>query len=79
MNKTRMIRTDFYFGKKVVKSNFSKFADNGVVNAVRHLQSRKYDSTHCEVYDTSSGELHAVLRMSIGKDKLEVVYKRVKK
>lgn len=75
MNK-RPIRTDYYRRSKLVKSTHATWANNAVGNAVKHMRSQRYASSHCEVYDTVSGELHAVLRYYIGKNRTEIVYKQ---
>lgn len=70
----RSIRTDYYIGTKRVRSTFSSWANNAVGNAVKYMRSQRYDSSHCEVYDTISGELHAVLRFHRGRNRTEIVY-----
>lgn len=72
----RPIQTVYYQGGTVVKITRSKWANNAVPAAVKHMQLRNYDATICEVYDSFTGELHAVLKMPIGKNKLEVLFKR---
>lgn len=74
--RTRPIRTDYYRSSKRVKSTFSSWANNAVGNAVKHMRSQRYDSSHCEVYDTVTGELHAVLRFYRGRNRTEIVYKQ---
>lgn len=73
---TRPIRTDYYRRSKLVKSTHSTWANNAVGNAVKHMRSQRYDSSHCEVYDQTTGELHAVLRYFMGKNRTEIVYKQ---
>lgn len=70
------IQTDYYDGKKLVRSNHAKHPNSAVCLAVKHMQTRRYSATTCEVFDTSSGELHAVLKMPIAKDEILILYKR---
>lgn len=71
----RTIKTVFYRVREVVKATHSSWANNAVPNAVGHMQVNQYDATHCEVYDTSSGELHAVIKRSITGD-IHILFKR---
>lgn len=70
-----LIRSVFYHGKKIVKTNRSVWANNAVPNAVKHMQINRYDATHCEVFDVGNGELHAVLALSVT-GALTIVFKR---
>lgn len=70
------IRTVFYRKADVVKINHAMRADNSVPNAIRHMQINQYDATHCEVYDSTTGELHAVIKAHIGSNRIEILYKR---
>ncbi len=70
------IRTDYYQGKEIVKTNHARWAPMAVQHVVGHMQLGRYDSSHCEVYDTLNGVLHAVLRMPKGGNELVIVYKR---
>ena len=74
MNK-RPIRTVFYRGRTVVRTTHSRWANNAVPRAVGHLQLRQYDATHCEVFDSATGELHAVLKVNL-KGVIFVLFKR---
>lgn len=73
---TYTIRTLYYRGKELVKQTHSRYASNAVPNAVGHMQLRHYDATACEVFDVATGELHAVLRLKIASDALEILFKR---
>lgn len=75
MANQRPIRTVFYQGKKEVRVNRSTWANNAVPNAVRHMQTNEYAATHCEVFDSTNGELHAVIRRSMSGD-IEILFKR---
>lgn len=70
------IRTVFYRGKTVVKVNHAMRANNAVPNAIRHMQINQYDATHCEVYDTVSGDLHAVIKAHIASKRIVILFKR---
>ena len=75
MAHTYPIRTVFYRGNEAVKTNHAMWANNAVPNAVRHMQINQYDATHCEVYDSVSGELHAVIKAHIGSNRIEILFK----
>lgn len=70
------IRTVFYHKDAAVKTNHAMWANNAVPNAIRHMQINQYDATHCEVYDQTSGELHAVIKAHIGSNRIEILFKR---
>lgn len=72
---SRPIRSVFYQRNEAVRTNHSKWANTAVPNAVGHLQLRRYDATHCEVFDSSTGELHAVLKVNMKGD-IAVLFKR---
>jgi hypothetical protein len=73
---SRPIRTDYYRGKTIVKSNHAGHANNAVPHCIHHLQINRYDATHAEVYDEGNGTLHAVIKCHIGKGSIEILYKR---
>lgn len=70
----RNIRTDYYQGNRIVKSTHARWANNAVGNAVKHMRKQTYDSTHCETYDTVTGELHSVIRYYRRKRTIEVLF-----
>lgn len=76
----RPIQTIFYqgFGRSevVVQINRSRWANNAVAQAVKHMQVNEYDATVCEVFDMRTGALHAVIRRYVGQNKIEILYKR---
>lgn len=72
---TRSIKTTYYHGKKLVRVNRAKFANNAVPLCVHHMQVNEYDATTAEVYDDSDGTLHAVIKRSIKGD-IHIVFKR---
>lgn len=76
----RPIQTIFYQGsgrsEVVVQINRSRWANNAVAQAVKHMQVNEYDATVCEVFDTRTGTLHAVIRRYVGQNKIEILYKR---
>lgn len=71
----RNIRTDYYQGNRVVKSTHARWANNAVGNAVKHMRKQTYDSTHCETYDTVTGQLHCVIRYYRRKQTIEIIFK----
>lgn len=62
----RPIRTDYYLGGKVVKTNKSVHANSAAKNCFDHLQTNDYEATVGEVWDEDTGELHAVFRRKVG-------------
>ena len=74
----RNIKTMFYRGKKVVRTNSSVYAFNAVPNAVKHMQVNEYHASHVEVFDATVGTLHAVITRSV-KGTITIVFKRAVK
>lgn len=76
----RPIQSIFYQGsgkaEVVVQINRSRWANNAVAQAVKHMQINEYDATVCEVFDIRTGTLHAVIRRYVGQNKIEILYKR---
>lgn len=68
------IKTTFYKGKNLIKTNHSKHSNSAVIRAVGHMQTNQYGATVAEVYDEESGELHAVLTRSVSG--MKIVFKR---
>lgn len=68
------IKTTFYNGRNLLKVNHAKHANAAVVRAVGHMQTNHYGATVAEVYDESTGELHAVLTRSM--KGMRIVFKR---
>jgi hypothetical protein len=70
----RPIRTVYYQTGKVVKITHSKWANTAVPNSVSHMQVNQYNATHCEVFDSASGTLHAVIKKKM--HGIEILFKR---
>lgn len=72
------IKTVYYRGKSAVKTTRSKWANSASKNAFGHMQTNQYDATHCEVFDESTGELHAVITAKLkgGKHMIETIFER---
>mgnify|MGYP003575880546 CR=1 FL=1 len=70
----RTIKTVFYYGKQVVKTNKASHANRAVLHCVNHMQLNTYEATHAEVYDEETGVLHAVIRRTI--KGIAILYKR---
>ena len=66
---TRPIRSDFYEGTTrrgaPVKVNRARWALKAVPNAIIHMQLDTYRASLCEVYDESTGELHAQIKRGV--------------
>jgi hypothetical protein len=74
----RHIATTFYedkHGRKVIKVTRSRYANNAVPNAVRHMQANEYFAVLCEVHDLRTGELHAVITHSVAAE-IRILFKR---
>lgn len=74
----RQIKTKFYAGRDYanpVKINSSSDANTAVATCVLHMQINHYGATTAEVYDDSSGQLHAIVKRSIN-GQLTISYRR---
>lgn len=70
----RTIQTVYYSGKLVVKINTSIYANSAVVNCIDHMQQDDYNAHVAEVFDSHTGELHAVITRNM--TGMKIVYKR---
>lgn len=80
----RNIKTKYYVGRRYndpIRTNSSKDANHAVAQAVLHMQVGHYTdidgnpATACEVFDSESGMLHAVVsRSPLGQ--ITINYKR---
>ena len=73
----RPIQAIFYKHGKVVKTNNSSHANYGVVNAIKHMQTNQYNAQICEVFNTKTGKLYAVLKWTKVGTALTVLYRAV--
>jgi adenine deaminase len=73
--RTMDISTVYYRGKLVVKANRASRANNAVPRAVAHMQINRYQASVAEVFDLTTGELHAVIRRAVSGD-IHIVFKR---
>lgn len=71
----RSIETTFYRRTKLVKTNNATYANNAVLRCVDHLQLNHYEATHAEVFDCSTGQMHAVVRRHMS-GVIEILFKR---
>lgn len=69
---TRPIRSDFYASTQArgspVKVNRGRWAIRSVPNAIMHMQLDTYQARLCEVWDETTGELHAQIKRSVNGD-----------
>lgn len=69
---TRPIRSDFYEKSirrgETVRVNRARWALKAVPNAIIHMQLDTYRASLCEVWDESTGELHAQIKRDINGD-----------
>ena len=63
---------------EMLRINRSKYGTNAVPRAVAHMQNDEYGAHVCEVFDSTTGTLWAVLRSGLkkGERTLEIVFKR---
>lgn len=71
----RPVHTTYYRGKKMVRMTAAKWANNAVVNCVAHMQTNDYGATKAEVFDSRTGELHAVVTHSVV-GKISIIFER---
>jgi hypothetical protein len=72
---TRPIQSVFYgVDRKVIRTNHAKHCSSACKCSFDHMQLNHYDAKVVEVFDSTTGVLHAVLRWS--NQKLETVFKR---
>lgn len=76
--KRMTITTNYMRGRNhnVVFTTRAYHANSAVLNCVKHMQLNHYEADVAEVYDTKTGELHAVVAYKPGIGKIEIVYKR---
>lgn len=81
----RTVKTKYYVGKRFnepIQTNSNKDANMAVAHAVLHMQVAHYRDTNgnaatsCEVYDSESGQLHAIVTRSPATGQIQIVYKR---
>lgn len=75
----RPIRTVYYSDSRarvVEKVSRGKFARTAVPRAVDHMQVNHYSAILCEVYDDTTGVLHAVIKRSIARGEIHILYQR---
>ena len=70
----RAIRTDYYNGKELIKTNRATYPNSAVLRCVDHMQLNDYGATTAEVFDEDTGELHAVVKF--GQEQINILYKR---
>jgi hypothetical protein len=71
----RPIKTVFYNGRDDVHTNSSSNPNRAVAQCVAHMQVNHYGATAAEVYDHTTGELHAVIKRHV-QGNINIVYKR---
>lgn len=71
----RPIKTVFYVGKEDVHTNSSNDPNRAVAQCVAHMQVNHYGAHAAEVYDHTTGELHAVVKRHV-QGIINIVYKR---
>ena len=73
--KKRPICALFYRHSLVVQNNRSSCSNNAVVNAIRHMQTNRYDANVCEVFNTQTGKLYAVIKWTKVGKQLDIMYR----
>lgn len=75
-SKKRLIQTTYMVTRnKVVQNNRSQYPNSAVLHCVHHMQHNHYRARIAEVYDLSTGELHAVITRGITGN-ITIVYRR---
>lgn len=69
------IKTVYYLKHTVQRINHAAHANSAVPRCVGHMQLNRYSATTAEVFDTTTGELHAVITRSID-GTIRIVFKR---
>jgi hypothetical protein len=59
------IKTVYYLGRKVVRTNRSGKPLPACGNCLQYLRSNKYEATHAEVYDMFTGKLYSVQKLDV--------------
>lgn len=73
----RPVQTVYYFVEAVVKINYAAHSNTAVLRAVDHMQLNHYGATVAEVFDNTTGTLHAVVTRSFElPGKIEIVFRR---
>ncbi len=71
----RPIKTVFYDGREEVHTNSSSNPNRAVAQCVAHMQVNHYSATAAEVFDHTTGELHAVVKRHV-QGNINIVFKR---
>jgi hypothetical protein len=71
----RPIQTVYYRGKQILRVNNAKWPNSAVLRCVDSMQLNKYGATTAEVFDNTTGELHAVVTHSVV-GKIQIIFKR---
>jgi hypothetical protein len=61
----RHIVSQYLYGHKETRVTRAKYASKAVPNAVMHMQMDDYQANVCQVWDESTGELHAVIKRNV--------------
>ena len=61
--------------KEVVRTTSAATGTNAVPHAVKHMRSNRFSAEAAEVYDSSTGALHAVIHRSVG-GKITILFER---
>ena len=72
----RPVQTIYYLRGVIVKTNRARHSNSAVLRCVDHMQFNHYEATTAEVFDETTGVLHAVLRRPIAGDQVIIVFQR---
>lgn len=75
MKRILPIKSVYYQGREVVKKNSSSNPLRCASRCLEHLRLNSYEATHAEVFDETTGTLHAVLKRDV-KGNIHVLYER---
>lgn len=71
----RPVQAVFYKSGKAVRINHSACHNNAVVNAIRHMQINQYNAGLCEVFNSETGKLYAVIKWTKVGTHLAILYR----
>lgn len=71
----RPVQAIFYRGSEIVRTNNSSYPNNAVVNAIRHMQVNQYNADVCEVFNSETGKLYAVVKWTMVGTHLAILYR----
>lgn len=72
---TRPIKSVYYFRREIVRKNSASNPLRCTSRCVEHLRLDSYGATHVEVFDETTGTLHAVVKRDM-QGNIHILYER---